>query len=146
MTSRNFALVAGIVYVLVGILGFVPAVLTSPPADAPPLAVDQGYGYLFGLFPVNLVHTLVHLAVGVWGVVAARRFGTSRTYAQSLAVIFGVLTVMGVIPRLNTVFGLVPLFGHDIWLHAVTAVVAAYFGFSARERVSEIADRTRRAA
>ena len=127
MDVRKFALISGAVYVVVGILGFVPAALQAPAADAPPLAVDASYGYLLGLFPVNLVHNLVHLAVGVAGLVASRAFGAARKYAVSLAVLYGVLTVLGVIPGLRTLFGLAPLFGHDIWLHALTAVAAGYF-------------------
>lgn len=38
---------------------------------------------------------------------------------------------MGLPPVLNTVFGLIPIFGHDVWLHALTALIAAYFGFKA---------------
>ena len=145
MTTRHFALVLGAVYTLVGLLGFLPATLASPPADAPPLRVDQGYGYLLGLFPVNLLHTLVHLGVGIWGLVASRRWTASRTFAASIAVIFGVLTVLGLIPGLDTVFGLVPLHGHDIWLHALTAAVAAYFGFG-RPAAVVARDEVRRAA
>jgi hypothetical protein len=135
----------GVIYIVVGVLGFVPRLLTSP-ADAPPLAVNQAYGYLFGLFPVNILHSLVHVAIGVWGVFAARTVPAARTYAASTAIIFGVLTVMGFIPRLNTVFGLIPLFGHDVWLHALTAIVAAYFGFGESRLAEELRDRTRRAA
>jgi hypothetical protein len=138
-------MVAGVVYIVIGILGFVPPLLTLP-AGAPPLAVDQAYGYLFGLFPVNILHSLVHLGVGVWGVLAARTLGAARTYAVSLAIIFGVLTVMGLVPGLSTVFGLIPLFGHDVWLHAVTAIVAAYFGFRETRMAEIVSDRTRRAA
>ena len=145
MSTRNFAMVLGVIYVVVGVLGFVPPLLTSP-ADAPPLALDQAYGYLFGLFPVNILHSLVHLGVGVWGVLAARTLAAARTYAASVAVIFGVLTVMGFVPRLNTAFGFIPLFGHDVWLHALTAIVAAYFGFRETRIAGEIRDRTRRAA
>jgi hypothetical protein len=138
-------MVLGVVYIVIGVLGFVPPLLTSP-ADAPPLAVNQAYGYLFGLFPVNILHSLVHLGVGVWGVLAARTLGAARTYAASLAIIFGVLTVMGLVPRLNTVFGLIPLFGHDVWLHALTAIAGAYFGFRETRMAGELRDRTRRAA
>ncbi|HEX6212850.1 MAG TPA: DUF4383 domain-containing protein [Methylomirabilota bacterium] len=145
MTSRNFAMVLGVIYIVVGVLGFVRPLVTVP-ADAPPLAFDQGYGYLFGLFPVNILHNLVHLAIGVWGVLAARTFPAARTFAASVAIIFGVLTVMGFIPQLNTVFGLIPLFGHDIWLHALTAIAGAYFGFGERRMADELRDRTRRAA
>jgi hypothetical protein len=146
MTTPQFALVLGIVYAIVGLAGFLPAALTTPPSGAPPVWMDAGYGYLFGLFPVNILHTLVHLAVGVWGIVASRRVGASRTFAASVAVIFGVLTVMGLIPGLNTTFGLIPLFGHDIWLHALTALAAAYFGFGRPAAVGVARDERRRAA
>lgn len=137
MATRYFALIFGIIYVLVGILGFIPAAIQSPPAHAPQhIAVDSLYGYLIGLFPVNIVHSLIHLAVGIWGIYAYRSFGNSRSYARALAVIFGVLAIMGLIPLLSTTFGLAPLFGHDVWLHAITALIAAYFGWaSAEERI-----------
>lgn len=45
--------------------------------------------------------------------------------------IYGVFVVMGLIPGLLTVFGLVPLHSHAIWLHLLLAGVAAYFGFVA---------------
>lgn len=134
MATRYFALIFGIIYALVGILGFIPAAIEAPPAHAPQhIAVDSLYGYLLGLFPVNIVHSLIHLAVGIWGIYAYRSFVNSRTYARALAIIFGVLAVMGLIPLLSTTFGLAPLFGHDVWLHAITALVAAYFGWVAAE-------------
>jgi hypothetical protein len=86
---------------------------------------------LLGLFPVNILHTLVHLLLGIWGIIAYRSFSGSRVYAKSLAVVYGLLAIMGLIPGLNTTFGLIPLFSHDIWLHALTALAAAYFGFVA---------------
>jgi hypothetical protein len=136
MTSRTFALLAGIVYILVGVLGFVPGIVQPPPPGAPALAVPSGYGYLLGLFPINVLHNVVHLLIGVWGYVASRTFGGARTFAQSLAVFYGLLAVMGLIPGLDTTLGLIPIFGHDVWLHALTALVAAYFGFAARAPVT----------
>lgn len=129
MKTRYFALILGIGFLLVGILGFVPRLLTSPEGQ-PSLVIEAGHGNLFGLFPVNVLHNLVHLAFGVWGVVVWRSFGASRIYSRSVAITYAVLTVMGLIPGLNTIFGLVPLHGHDIWLHAVIAVAAAYFGYA----------------
>jgi hypothetical protein len=52
-----------------------------------------------------------------------------RGYAKTVAVVYLVLALMGVFPFLNTTFGLVPIYGHDIWLHALLGGVAAYFGF-----------------
>ena len=40
---------------------------------------------------------------------------------------------MGLIPGMNTLFGMLPIHGHDVWLHAGTAAIAAYFGWRATE-------------
>jgi hypothetical protein len=68
---------------------------------------------------------------------------SARTYARSLAVLYGVLGIMGLVPGLNTVFGLLPLHGHDVWLHLGTAAVAAYFGWRGEgaERRTRVVDR-----
>lgn len=126
---RYFALVYGIVFLLVGIAGFVPG-LVAPPQAGTDLTIGTGFGRLFNLFPVNVLHNLVHLAFGVWGLAAYRTFSASRLYARGVAVIYAVLTVMGLIPLLNTTFGLIPLYGHDVWLHLLLAAVAAVFGWA----------------
>jgi hypothetical protein len=43
--------------------------------------------------------------------------------------VYAVLAVAGLIPGINTVLGLIPVHGNDVWLHALLAAVAAYFGF-----------------
>lgn len=134
MQTRYFALVVGIVFVLIGVLGFVPGITADPPATARELEVEANYGYLLGLFPVNVLHNLVHLLFGVAGIVAYRTYRHAKLYAQALAVIYVVLAIFGLIPDLRTLFGLVPLFGHDIWLHALLALGGAYFGFIHKER------------
>lgn len=135
MGVRYFAIVFGIVYTLVGVLGFFPAFLTPIAEPGNGMAIDTLYGNLLGIFPVNILHTLVHLVLGIWGIAAYRAYASSRVYARSLAVIFGVLAVFGLIPGLNTLFGLVPLFGTDVFLHAATAIIAAYFGWASHDAV-----------
>src|SRR5215212_5453522 len=120
MAIRNFAIAAGVVYALVGLMGFVPGMNQPGPPDAPPMAVDSFYGYLMGLFPVNVLHNLVHLAIGAWGIYGySRGIPGSRAFARGLTVVYALFAVMGVMPGLNTMFGLAPLFGHDVWLHAL---------------------------
>lgn len=131
MRTETFARIYGIVFLLVGVGGFIPGL--TQPHDHPGLAVEAGSGMELGLFPVNVLHNLVHILFGVWGLVAARTFGAARTYARVVAIAYALLTVMGLIPATNTTFGLVPIYGHDIWLHALLAGVAAYFGFVSRE-------------
>lgn len=141
MNARHFALVLGLVYTVVGVAGFIPALLSAPEVTAPAINVDTLHGRLLGLFPVNILHTVVHLGTGLWGLYAAKSLGSAVSFAKALAVIYIVLTVMGLIPGLNTVFGLIPIYGHDVWLHAGTAIVAAYFGFSRSARTETVATR-----
>jgi hypothetical protein len=131
MKTATFALIFGIAYLGAGLLGLVPAALMPPPADAPPTHFTMLYGYLLGLFPVNVLHSAVHLAIGLWGLAAWRGTAEPRVYARALAIFYGGLAVLGMMPGMNTLFGLLPIHGHDVWLHAGTAVVAAYFGWRA---------------
>jgi hypothetical protein len=132
MAIRRFALVYGIVFLIVGIAGFIPGFVTPLEPQHPDLAVEAGAGRLFGLFPVNVLHNIVHIIFGIWGIAVWRSIPRSLTYARSVAVIYAVFVVMGLIPMLRTTFGLIPLYGHDVWLHVLLAGVAAYFGFVAR--------------
>lgn len=139
---RLFALVFGLVFLLVGAAGFVPGFTT--PHTHPDVKLTTGMGLLFGLFPVNLLHNLAHLLFGVWGLFAMKSEGAARVYGQVVAVAYGLLTIMGLVTAMNlhTAFGFVPLYGHDIWLHAALAVVAAYFGFM-HERELPVSSRPR---
>jgi hypothetical protein len=56
---------------------------------------------------------------------------SARSYFQLVAVSYALLTVMGLIPATQTTFGLVPIWGHDVWLHAALAAGATYFGYLA---------------
>ena len=139
-----------------GLLGMVPAALTPPPPDAPKVTYTVLYGYLFGVFPVNVLHSALHLAIGAAGVAAwqadhaHRRITSPKMYARALAILFGALAVIGLIPAMNTLFGLLPLHGHGVWLHLGTAAVAAYFGWRSEnwvERRDEVRiDRREQAA
>ena len=129
MLTRYFALIVGVAYLGAGIAGFIPAL--GAERTTPALEVHQHYRDLFGLFPVNVLHNIVHLAIGLAGILAFATFNYARLYSRVLAIVYGVLAVMGAIDagNLNTTFDLIPIFSHDIWLHALTAAAAAYFGW-----------------
>jgi hypothetical protein len=129
MSTRTFALVFGIVFLLAGASGFIPGILHPVHADAPPLTVSSGYGLVLGLLPVNLLHNLVHLLFGALGIAAFAGLFAPRLYAQIVAVSYGLLVILGLLPATNTLFGLVPIYGNDVWLHLVLGAIAAYFGF-----------------
>jgi hypothetical protein len=124
----TFATVFGVVFLLVGVLGFFAA---PPPPDAAPLVMDHGHGLALGLFPINTLHNIVHLLFGALGLTAARGVVMSaRGYFQFLAIAYGALAVLGAIPATQTTFGLIPIYGNDIWLHALLAISAGVIGFT----------------
>jgi len=135
MSIATFALTFGIAYLGAGVLGLIPAALIPPPADAPPTTFAFLYGYLLGLFPVNILHSAVHIAIGAWGLMAWRGAASPHVFARSLAIFYGVLALMGLIPGMNTLFGMLPMHGHDVWLHAGSAAIAAYFGWRSEARM-----------
>jgi hypothetical protein len=124
-TVQRVARIFGIVFILVAIVGFVATGIgnmEADPATAP---------LLLGLFPVNVLHNVVHLLFGIWGLVAARSFSGARSYARIAGVLYLLLAVAGYVSPNG--FGFVPLGGYDVWLHAVLGLVLAGVGFTARE-------------
>jgi hypothetical protein len=142
MAISTFALIIGSFYLLAGMLGFFPAFLSTPLSTDPSLTVDLHYGYLFGLFPVNFLHNIVHVMIGVAGLLSWRGLFPTREYCQFLAGFFGFLTLSAFLPGGDTMMGFVPIFRHDIWLHAVSAGLGAYYGWFYRRG----GNRTRRRA
>lgn len=128
MSTRTFALLFGIVFLAVGVLGFVPNLVEPLHPGHPP--VDPEGGLLLGLFPINAIHNGVHILFGLWGLAVSRSAAASVTYARAVAIIYAVLTVMGLLaPPFSTTFGYIPLYQNDVWLHGAIAIVAAYFGW-----------------
>ena len=124
MTAKTFALIVGLVYLTFGALGFVPPFVSVPTDAMPALRISAFHGYLFGLFPVNFMDNLAYLAIGAWGLAATRSAGGARAYAGAMAALFGALTVLGLMSATRTLFGMMPIYGNDVWLHAGTSIVA----------------------
>jgi len=139
--GRYFALITGIAYLLIGLMGFVPSLVSEPtvlPEYVAEVGVRSGFGYLLGLFPINTAHNIVHLVVGVLGILASIALDSSRLYAGLLGIFYATLAVLGFIPAAQTMFGLIPIYGNDIWLHAGTAAIAIYFGFFATPNLLQL--------
>lgn len=127
MNTRTFALIFGIVFLIVGVGGFILVDKTAVPD--PGLTMTHGFGHELGLFPINTVHNIIHILFGLWGLAASRSLGGAVTYARGVAIIYALLTVLGLLDATKNTFGFVPIYGNDVWLHALLALVAAYFGW-----------------
>ena len=145
MKTTTFALALGVAYLLAGLMGLVPLCLVPPPPDAPPTNFTLLYGYLLGLFPVNLLHSVFHIVIGAWGISAWSGRSNAIRFCRDVAILYGALAVIGMFPHLNTVLGALPIHGHDVWLHGITAAAAAYFGWrepiAAKDRRHILGDR-----
>ena len=122
-TVQKVALVFGIGFLAAAIAGFLATGMSNmdPNPETAPKAL--------GMFPVNVLHNVVHLVFGIWGLVASRSFGGAKSYAQIAGVIYLVLTALGYLSPNG--FGLVPLGGADVLLHLVLGLVLAGVGFTA---------------
>ena len=122
-TVQKASLLFGVGFLLAAVAGFLaPGTTMNADLETAPRAL--------GLFPVNLLHNLLHLAFGVWGVAAARSWGAAKAYAQITGVAYLGLAVLGFFaPEL---FGLAPIGGNDIWLHVLLGLPLAVVGFTAR--------------
>ena len=137
MNQSQCSLIIGILFLVLGILGFAPSLVSLPPVgfessillDPTIFPYAQGFGYLFGIFPVNLMHNLVHLTVGLFGIATSGNYYTARNFNRYFAVSYVLLCIMGVLPRGKTLFGLMPLFGNNVWFNILVAIFAGYFGF-----------------
>jgi hypothetical protein len=125
-TIQKLAAVFGVVFILIAIVGFLaPGGMAMQPTDPATAAKVLGY------FPVNLLHNIVHLLFGIWGLAASRSWGGSRQFFVWGGVIYLVLTIAGYLSP--TGFGFVPLGGADIALHCVLAILMLAIGLTSRQ-------------
>src|SRR5437762_11254265 len=120
-------------------MGFVPA-FWERASGGPPLSVRVFHASLFGIFVVNIILNMIHLVIGLWGVMSANNRYSALAFARAGAVIFAILGIAGLIPlnEVRTAYGTVPLYGYNVWLHLATAFIALYFGIKPGYRLTQI--------
>jgi hypothetical protein len=112
---RNLAAIVGAVFLLVGVLGFIPGITTH--VDRMELAGHDSPSELLGLFQVSVLHNFVHLAFGVVGLVAARQVRSARSFLLIGGLVYLALFAFGLIIDLEDEANFVPLNDADNWLH-----------------------------
>ena len=120
------ALVFGIVFILVGVLGFIPGITAN--YDTLLFAGSDSGALLLGVFQVSILHNIVHLLFGVVGVLAARTFAGARNFLIWGGVVYFVLWLYGLFASGDTPANFVPLNNADNWLHLVLAIAMVALG------------------
>ena len=140
---QKAAAAVGAVFVLVGILGFVPGITTD--YNALEIAGPKSHAHLLGIFEVSILHNLVHLAFGIAGLLMARSWNGARTYLIGGGVIYLVLWIYGLLIDLDSDANFVPFNDADNWLHLVLGLgmVGLGIALSKRDREHATSDRTR---
>lgn len=117
--ARTVAVAFGAIYLLGGIVGFV---LDSP---------------LLGMFEVNLLLNIVHIVLGAILLYASMLYSTAIQATRGVGAVLVILGILGFISPDG--FGLVPLGGHDIWLHLATGAILLATGFMATDEAAATA-------
>lgn len=114
---QQAALLVGAVFLLVGILGFIPGITTH--YGAMEFASHESGAKLLGLFQISVLHNLVHLAFGIAGLALARAASTAYAFLLGGGAIYLVLWIYGLAVDHESDANFVPLNTADDWLHLV---------------------------
>lgn len=139
MNAKKFALVGGIVMLVMGALSLIPA-FTGLAFGLPILKIETSYGLFLGVFPLNIINKAILIGLGMWGIAAASdpalSLPRSISFSRWVFMLSALFAILGLFPQTNTLFGYVPLFGAGVWLHAVMALVSGLFGYSVVKRMA----------
>ena len=122
---KRIAVAFGIIFLVVGVLGFVPATAKD--------------GHLLGIFHVNPAHNFVHLLTGAVSLAC----GLSSAHASQLffrifGVVYGLVAILGFIQGDGMLLGIIANNAADAWLHTGISAVSLFLGFGVREKAAAL--------
>ena len=118
---KSAAIIFGIVFLLVGVLGFVPGITTT----------DQ---MLLGIFHVYAVHNIVHLLSGAVALIAGlTSTAAARMYFRVFGIVYALVAILGFFTGNGLLLGLISNNMADTWLHVLIAIVALALGFGGQD-------------
>ncbi len=113
---QSAALLVGLVFLLVGILGFIPGITSN--YDEMSFAGSGSDAELLGIFQVSILHNIVHLLFGIAGIALARTWDGARTFLIGGGVIYLLLWLDGILGAMDWL----PADDTDDWLHLALAL------------------------
>lgn len=127
-TLQKIATAVAAVFLLVGVLGFIPGVTTD--YDTMTFAGTESDAQLLRVFEVSILHNVVHLLFGVAGFLLARTWAGARGFLIGGGAIYLVLWVYGLLVDLDSEANFVPLNDADNWLHLALGVGMVALGLA----------------
>jgi hypothetical protein len=130
---QNFALYGGMVMLVIGMLSLMPALSVAPYQGLPYIRIDYAYGIFLSFFPMNILNKITLMVFGVAGILVSKEaigsFAASVKYSRAILFVMGIFVVLGIFPSTYTLFGFSPLFGGDVFIHSIFAILGGYFGY-----------------
>nr|WP_240760077.1 DUF4383 domain-containing protein [Phytoactinopolyspora endophytica] len=123
---RTATYLVAVVFLLVGVLGFVPGVTSD--YDLMEFSGPDSEAMLFGVFAVSVLHNLVHLLFGIIGLIMARTVRLARTYLFAGGLVYLALFIYGMVVDHGDDADFIPLNDADNWLHLGLAIGMVVFG------------------
>jgi hypothetical protein len=123
---QKAAAAVGAVFLLVGILGFVPGITSN--YGSMTFAGHESGAELLGIFEVSILHNLVHVLFGVAGLAMARTWSGARSFLIGGGAIYLVLWLYGLLIDLSSAANFVPVNDADNWLHLVLGLAMVALG------------------
>jgi len=120
---QKVAVLVGVVFLLIGLLGFIPGITENAPGEFIGSADEPAK--LLGLFEISWVHNVVHLLFGVVGLMLARTWEGARNFLIWGGVVYLLLWVLGLVGALDWL----PTNSEDHWLHLGLGVGMIGLGF-----------------
>ena len=138
-TVQRAAMVVGAVFLLVGVLGFVPGITTDYGQMS--FASHDSDAKLLGIFQVSVLHNIVHLLFGIVGLLAARTVAGAKSFLVVGGLVYLVLWLYGLVIDKDSAANFVPLNTADDWLHFVLGLGMVAMGLLLTRRAVGPADR-----
>ena len=126
-TIQRAAQLVGIVFLLVGILGFIPGITEDAPGD---FAGEESEGQLLGIFQTSVLHNIVHLLFGVAGLALARTWEGARNFLIGGGIAYLALWLLGLLGVMDWL----PADDADDWLHLALGAGMIVLGVALRGR------------
>ncbi|MGW0390523.1 DUF4383 domain-containing protein [Streptomyces sp. NPDC003042] len=123
---QQAAFLVGAVFLLVGVLGFIPGVTTD--YDSLAFAGHDSEAKLLGVFQVSVLHNIVHFLLGVAGVAMARSPASARGFLIGGGALYLVLWIYGLLIHHDSSANFIPVNDADNWLHLALGLVMVVLG------------------
>jgi Domain of unknown function (DUF4383) len=124
--AQTFALIIGVIYLLVGILGlFYNQKFTGGSENDKEI-----------IFRINYLHDIIHLVLGAGWIFASRAHALAKSVNMVFGVVLLLVAILGFIDPGDLMHTLINSGGSsdpDNWLHLVTGALGVYFGSAGAE-------------